>query len=423
MRKFVVRGGFRLNGDVYISGMKNAALPIIFACILNKGKNILRNVPRVSDINLSAEILRALGAEVEWLDEEVLAVDTSGIVSQSAPYEFVSKMRASTYLIGAMLARFGEAMVGMPGGCDFGDRPIDQHVKGFESLGAKISFVDGSLRADASGGLVGSSIYLDTASVGATVNIIIASVFAKGTTVILNAACEPHIADLANFLNRCGANIIGAGTNKIKIHGVGVDELHPAEYTISPDMIEAGTFMVAAATAGGCVNIRNIIPEHLETVTAKLGETGVGVEVFDDYITVTSNNKFRGVTIKTWPYPGFPTDMHPQFSAMLCYAVGMSTINEGIWEGRFRYVSELQKMGATIDVSGNSARIMGGIRLTGAQVGAMDLRAGAALIIAALAAEGTSEITGVEYIERGYCDFDKKLRALGAEVYLVDGGQ
>jgi UDP-N-acetylglucosamine 1-carboxyvinyltransferase len=320
-----------------------------------------------------------------------------------------------------MLARFGEAMVGMPGGCDFGDRPIDQHVKGFESLGARISFVDGNLRADVPMGLVGTSIYLDTASVGATVNIMIASVFAKGTTVIPNAACEPHIADLANFLNKCGANISGAGTNKVKIHGV--SELHATDYTISPDMIEAGTFMVAAATAGGCVNIRNIIPEHLETVTAKLIETGVGVEVFDDYITVTSNNVFRGITIKTWPYPGFPTDMHPQFSAMLCFADGMSMVNEGIWEGRFRYVSELQKMGATIEVFGNSARIMGGIRLTGASVGAMDLRAGAALIIAALAAEGTSEITGVEYIERGYCDLDKKLRAIGAEVYLVDDGK
>ena len=421
MRKFVVRGGFRLNGDVYISGMKNAALPIIFACILNKGKNILRNVPRVSDISLSADILEAIGAKVEWIDDDTLSVDTAGIVSQAAPYEYVSKMRASTYLIGAMLARFGEAMVGMPGGCDFGDRPIDQHVKGFESLGARISFVDGNLRADVPMGLVGNSIYLDTASVGATVNIMIASVFAKGTTVILNAACEPHIADLANFLNKCGANISGAGTNKVKIHGV--SELHATDYTISPDMIEAGTFMVAAATAGGCVNIRNIIPEHLETVTAKLIETGVGVEVFDDYITVTSNNVFRGITIKTWPYPGFPTDMHPQFSAMLCFADGMSMVNEGIWEGRFRYVSELQKMGATIEVFGNSARIMGGIRLNGASVGAMDLRAGAALIIAALAAEGTSEITGVEYIERGYCDLDKKLRAIGAEVYLVDDGK
>ncbi len=421
MKKFVVRGGFRLNGDIYVSGMKNAALPIIFACILNKGKNILHNVPWVSDIMLSADILRALGAKVERTSDDDMIIDTESIVSQCAPYEYVSKMRASTYLIGAMLARFGEAMVGMPGGCDFGDRPIDQHVKGFEGLGAKISFVDGSLRADAGDGLVGGSIYLDAASVGATVNIMIASVFAKGTTVILNAACEPHIADLANFLNRCGADICGAGTNKIKIHGV--SELHPCEYTISPDMIEAGTFMVAAATAGGCVNIRNIIPEHLETVTAKLAETGVGVEVFDDYITVTSNNKFRGVTIKTWPYPGFPTDMHPQFSAMLCYAEGISTISEGIWEGRFRYVSELKKMGAMIDISGNSARIMGGLPLVGATVGAMDLRAGAALVIAALAAKGTSEISGVEYIERGYYELDKKLRGIGAEIYLVDDGQ
>jgi UDP-N-acetylglucosamine 1-carboxyvinyltransferase len=421
MKKFVVRGGFRLNGDIYVSGMKNAALPIIFACILNKGKNILHNVPWVSDIMLSADILRALGAHVERAENDDMIIDTSNIVSQCAPYEYVSKMRASTYLIGAMLARFGEAMVGMPGGCDFGDRPIDQHVKGFEALGAKISFVDGSLRADACDGLVGGSIYLDAASVGATVNIMIASVFAKGTTIILNAACEPHIADLANFLNLCGADICGAGTNKIKIHGV--SELHPCEYTISPDMIEAGTFMVAAATAGGCVNVRNIIPEHLETVTAKLAETGVGVEVFDDYITVTSNNRFRGVTIKTWPYPGFPTDMHPQFSAMLCYAEGISTISEGIWDGRFRYVSELQKMGAMIDVSGNSARIMGGLPLVGATVGGMDLRAGAALVIAALAAKGTSEITGVEYIERGYFELDKKLRGIGAEIYLVDDGE
>ena len=236
--------------------------------------------------------------------------------------------------------------------------------------------------------------------------------------MILNAACEPHIADLANFLNHCGADICGAGTNKIKIHGV--EKLHPCEYTVSPDMIEAGTFMVAAATAGGCVNVRNIIPEHLETVTAKLEETGVGIEVHDDYITVRSDNKFRGVTIKTWPYPGFPTDMHPQFSAMLCFAEGMSTISEGIWNGRFKYVDELCKMGATIDVSGNSARIMGGVRLSGASVGAMDLRAGAALVIAALAADGTSEISGIEYIERGYCDFVEKLRAIGAEIYLVD---
>lgn len=418
MKRFLVRGGFRLNGDIYVSGMKNAALPILFACILNKGKNILHNVPWVSDIKLSLEILKALGAQAERRENGDIVIDSASIISQTAPYEYVSKMRASTYLVGAMLARFGEVMLGMPGGCDFGYRPIDQHVKGFESLGARISFVDGSLRADAGDGLVGASVYIDTASVGATANIMIASVLAKGTTVILNAACEPHIADLANFLNKCGADIRGAGTNKIKIRGV--SELHPCEYTVSPDMIEAGTFMVAAATAGGCVNVRNIVPEHLEAVSAKLIETGVEVEVFDDYVRVTSDNKFRGITIKTWPYPGFPTDMHPQFSAMLCFAEGMSTVSEGIWSGRFRYVSELQKMGASIDVSETSARIMGGLKLKGAQVTASDLRAGAALIIAALAAEGTSEIGGVEFIERGYCDIDKKLRGIGAEIYLKD---
>lgn len=422
MRKFVVRGGFRLSGDVYISGMKNAALPIIFSCILNKGKNILRNVPFVSDIRLASDILTSLGGRVEFLEGDTLVVDTEGITSQPAPYELVSKMRASNYLMGAMLARFGEAMVGFSGGCDFGNRPIDQHVKGFEKLGAVTGDFEGSgLRAFAPDGLVGSSVYLDIPSVGATANIIIASVFAKGTTVILNAACEPHIVDLANFLNKCGANICGAGTNKIKIHGV--SELHPCEYTISPDMIEAGTFMVAAATAGGCVNIRNVVPEHLEMVTAKLLEAGVEVCVYDDYITVTSDKKYKGVSIKTWTYPGFPTDMHPQFSAMMCYANGISTVSEAIWDGRFRYVSELKKMGAEIELSSTSVRIMGGFPLVGASVSAMDLRAGAALVIAALAAEGTSEITGIEYVERGYIDFDKKLRSIGAEVYLVDDGQ
>lgn len=418
MRKLAVRGGYELNGDVEISGMKNAALPILFACILNKGKNILYNVPRVSDIALSIEILEALGASAEFRFDGALVLDTSGVRSQTAPYEYVSKMRGSTYLIGAMLARFGEASVGMPGGCDFGDRPIDQHIKGFAKLGAKVSFVDGSIRADAGDGLVGNSVYLDIASVGATVNIIISAVFAKGVTVIMNAAREPHIVDLANFLNYCGADIRGAGTNTIRIHGV--SELSPCTYSISPDMIEAGTFMVAAATAGGCVNIKNIIPEHLDTITAKLLETGVAVEVLDDSITVSSDRKFRGVTIKTWPYPGFATDMHPQFSAMLCFAEGISTINEVIWDGRFKYVSELRKMGAEIDVSGTSARIMGGMAMNGAAVTATDLRAGAALVIAALAAKGVSEISGLEYIERGYCNIDEKLRALGADVHRIE---
>ena len=418
MKKIIVRGGNELNGDVYISGMKNAALPILFACILNKGKNILYNVPQVSDIALTLDILVSMGASVKHRLDGAIELDTTDIRSQIAPYELVSKMRGSTYLIGAMLARFGEARVGMPGGCDFGERPMDQHVKGFVTLGAKISFVDGSLRADAGDGLKGSSVYLDIASVGATVNIIISAVFAEGVTVVMNAAREPHIVDLANFLNRCGADIRGAGTNTVRIHGV--KELHPCTYSISPDMIEAGTFMVAAATTGGSVNVRDIVPEHLDTITAKLRETGVELDVFDDYITVRSNGSFRGVSIKTWPYPGLATDMHPQFSAMLCYAEGLSTISEVIWNGRFRYVDELRKMGAEIDVTGNVARIMGGVPLYGASVNATDLRAGAALVIAALAAKGTSEIGGVEYIERGYCDIDTKFRALGADISIVD---
>ncbi|MBO5845557.1 MAG: UDP-N-acetylglucosamine 1-carboxyvinyltransferase [Clostridia bacterium] len=418
MKKIIVRGGNELNGDVYISGMKNAALPILFACILNKGKNILYNVPQVSDIALTLDILVSMGASVKHRLDGAIELDTTDIRSQIAPYELVSKMRGSTYLIGAMLARFGEARVGMPGGCDFGERPMDQHVKGFVTLGAKISFVDGSLRADAGDGLKGSSVYLDIASVGATVNIIISAVFAEGVTVVMNAAREPHIVDLANFLNRCGADIRGAGTNTVRIHGV--KELHPCTYSISPDMIEAGTFMVAAATTGGSVNVRDIVPEHLDTITAKLRETGVELDVFDDYITVRSNGSFRGVSIKTWPYPGLATDMHPQFSAMLCYAEGLSTISEVIWNGRFRYVDELRKMGAEIDVTGNVARIMGGVPLCGASVNATDLRAGAALVIAALAAKGTSEIGGVEYIERGYCDIDTKFRALGADISIID---
>ncbi|MBE6530952.1 MAG: UDP-N-acetylglucosamine 1-carboxyvinyltransferase [Ruminococcaceae bacterium] len=417
MKKIIVRGGNPLNGDVYISGMKNAALPIIFACILNRGKNVLYNVPDVSDIDLSLEILESLGAKHRRLADGALELDTEGVRSETAPYEFVSKMRGSTYLIGAMLGRFGEARVGLPGGCDFGDRPIDQHVKGFGALGAKVSFEDGSLRADAGNGLRGNSIYLDIASVGATANMMIAGVLANGLTVVMNAAREPHIVDLANFLNMCGADIRGAGTNTVKIRGVG--GLHPCTYTISPDMIEAGTFMVAAATAGGSVNVRNIIPEHLDTITAKLRETGISVDVFDDYVTVSSDKRFRGVTIKTWPYPGFATDMHPQFSAMLCYASGVSTISDVIFDGRFKYVNELKKMGADISVSGYTASIMGGLPMRGAAMHATDLRAGAALVIAALAAKGVSEISGVEYIERGYSELDKKLRALGVDIEIV----
>ncbi len=418
MKKIRVKGGNILVGDVYISGMKNAALPILFACILNKGRNVIHNLPAVSDISLSLEILEALGARVTNNIDGSVVLDTSDVRSEAAPYEFVSQMRGSTYLIGAMLARFGEARVGMPGGCDFGDRPIDQHIKGFESLGAKISFDEGGLFANAEGGLIGNKVYLDMPSVGATVNIMIASVFAEGTTQIMNAAREPHIVDLANFLNKCGADIRGAGTDTVRIRGV--SELHPCRYSISPDMIEAGTYMVAVATAGGCVNIKNIVPKHLEAISEKLVEMGVDVEVFENSVTVTSSGKFRGVNVKTWTYPGLATDMQPQFGAMFCYAVGMSSVKEFIYDGRFKYINELRKMGANIDLSGTTAIFMGGMPLEGCDVEASDLRAGAALVIAALAAKGTTEIGGVEYIERGYFDIEGKLRALGADISVIE---
>lgn len=420
MKKFLVRGGRKLYGDVHISGMKNAALPIIFASILTKGKNIIYNLPRVSDIELSFEILESLGAKVEYLDDGGIVIDTEAIRSEPAPFELVSKMRGSTYLIGAMLARFNEAKVGFPGGCDFGDRPLDQHFKGFVTLGAKVSYAQsGTVTVDAPDGLSGNSIYLDIASVGATVNLIIGSIFVNGTTVIMNAAREPHIVDLANYLNKCGADIRGAGTDTVRIYGV--RELHPCTYSISPDMIEAGTFMAAVATTGGDVTVRDIIPEHLEAITAKLRETGVSVEVYDNRIRVVSDKVLRGIAnIKTWTYPGFATDMHPQFSAMLCFANGISVMKEIVWDGRFKYVDELRKMGATIHIDGNTAQIMGGGEMHGAEVGATDLRAGAALVIAALAAKGESRIGGVEYINRGYYDLVGKLRAIGADITLIN---
>ncbi len=421
MKKFLIRGGRELYGDVHISGMKNAALPIIFASILTKGRNIIYNLPRVSDIELSFEILESLGAKIESLPDGGVVIDTAPLRDETAPFEFVSKMRGSTYLIGAMLARFGSAKVGFPGGCDFGDRPLDQHVRGFTMLGAKVSSEGGTFIADAGNGLVGATIYLDIASVGATVNIMIASVFAKGTSVIMNAAREPHIVDLANFLNKCGADIRGAGTDTVRIYGV--EELHPCTYSISPDMIEAGTFMALVATTGGEVTVHDVIPEHLEAITAKLRETGVGIQVYDDRIKVISNKVLRSVSnIKTWTYPGFATDMHPQFGAMLCFANGISVVNESVWDGRFKYVNELQKMGATIYVTDNRiANIMGNrAEMHGAAVGATDLRAGAALVIAALAVKGESTISGVEYINRGYYDFVGKLRAIGADITLID---
>ena len=415
MEKLMIRGGKPLYGEVNISGMKNSALPVIFGTIAANDICTISNVPDVSDISLAFDTLRALGAKVRFVNADTVLVDTRGVVMKSPPMEFVGKMRGSTYLIGAMLGRFGEAVVGYPGGCDFGVRPIDQHIKGFEQLGAKVEFDDNAnLHAVAENGLRGTTIYFDVASVGSTINVMLAAIFAKGVTILENAAREPHIVDMASFLNACGADISGAGTGKIRI--CGVKKLHGCQYELAPDMIEAGTYMVAAATAGGQVTVRRVIPKHMEVVTLKLREIGVKVSCTDDAITVFSDRSYRSTAIKTNPYPGFPTDMHPQFSAMLCTSRGISSVSEGIWGNRFKYVDELIKMDADIVVVDNTAHITGVPTLKGANVKASDLRAGAALVIAALGADGVTTISGLEFIDRGYEDLVAKLRLLGADI-------
>ncbi len=410
--KIIIQGGNALRGRVAISGMKNAALPILFASILVQESCTLENIPNVSDITDSLTILEEMGATVERLSPTSVRIETSNLVQGTSPYELVKRMRGSTYLLGAELGRFHKATVGWPGGCDFGNRPLDQHMKGFEALGATVTNDNGFIHLDAPNGLVGKSVYFDVVSVGATVNILLAATLAQGTTVIDNAAREPHIVDLANFLNSCGANITGAGTSTIKVRGV--DALHGCTYAIIPDMIEAGTFMVAAAATGGEVLVESVIPKHVESVSAKLSEMGVEVEEYDDSVLVRSTGELHNINIKTQPYPGFPTDMHPQFAPLLCLSGGISCIQEGVWENRFRYVEELRKMGATAILDSRTATFVGSGKLTGAPVDAMDLRAGAALVIAGLAAEGRTEISGVKYIKRGYVDFVEKLRALGA---------
>ena len=420
MKKIVVRGGKPLYGNVNISGMKNAALPIIFASILVGDRCVVDNLPPVSDVELSLEILERMGATVERLGNNTVAIDTKDFHNGTSPKELVSKLRGSTYLLGAELGRFKEACVGSSGGCDFGSRPIDQHIKGFVALGAKYHEDDTYtiLKAE-HGDLYGaSSIYLDIASVGATINVMLAATLANGKTTIENAAREPHIVDVANFLNMCGARITGAGTSVIKI--TGVTKLHGCDYTILPDMIEAGTYMAAAAAAGGRVGIRGVIPKHVETVTAKLLEMNVDVQMYEDIVTVSRFSQLGCANVKTYFYPGFPTDMHPQFTALLATAKGTSTVTESVWESRFQYVDELLKMGAEITVDGNRATIEGIPFLTAAEVTATDLRAGAALIIAGLTAEGETVITGVEKIERGYDDIVGKLKALGADIELIE---
>ena len=420
MEKYVINGGRPLYGEVTISGAKNAAVAIIPAALLVNGVCRIENIPHISDTDMLLTILSQMGAKINFINNTTIEIDCSNVKYVDAPFELTRRIRASYYLIGAMLGRFGYAKTTMPGGCNFGVRPIEQHIKGISALGADMSVRNGYITATASDGrLHGNKIYLDKVSVGATMNIILAAVLAQGRTIIENAAREPHIVDLANFLNSMGADVRGAGTDTIKINGV--DNLHGGQYSIIPDQIEAGTFMVAAAASGGEVTIKNVIPKHLECITAKLRETGTTVREFEDCVTVKAPSAgLRRINIKTLPYPGFPTDMQPQFSTLLCLAQGTSVITEGIYDNRFKYVSELRKMGAEIQVDGRVSVIEGPQRLTGAEVYACDLRAGAAMTIAGICATGQTIVNDIHYIERGYEDFVGKLNHLGADIRIVD---
>ena len=420
MQKYVIHGGRTLFGEIEISGAKNAAVAIIPAALLVDGVCRIENIPQISDVTVVLEILEELGADVRTINRNTVEIDCHRIRSCRVSDELSRRMRASYYLIGAPLGRFGDAEVSMPGGCDLGVRPIDLHLKSFRALGADVNVHGGFVYAKAPAGrLRGSSIYMDQVSVGATINAILASTLADGYTVIENAAKEPHIVDVANFLNAMGANIMGAGTDVIKIHGV--PSLHSGTYSIIPDQIEAGTYMAAVAAAGGCVTIRNIIPKHMDCITAKLEEMGVEVEEMGDSIKITRSGNLHHINIKTMPYPGFPTDMQPQMAACLCLATdGSSIINEGIWENRFRYVDEFKRMGAQIQVNSNTAVVEGVGQLTGAPLRACDLRAGAAMVIAGLAAEGVTEISCIHFIERGYENLVGKLQGVGAEIRIVN---
>jgi UDP-N-acetylglucosamine 1-carboxyvinyltransferase len=419
LEKYVINGGNPLRGEVEISGAKNAAVAIIPAALMVSGICRLENIPQISDTDMLLTILSHLGARVRTINRSTVEIDSRNVTFQDAPFDLMRKIRASYYLIGAMLGRFGSAKTTMPGGCNFGVRPIDQHIKGMTALGADVDIRNGFVYAvTPDGRLHGSRIYLDKVSVGATMNIMLAAAMAMGRTIIENAAREPHIVDLANFLNSMGADVHGAGTDTIKINGV--EELHGGTYTIIPDQIEAGTYMAAAAATGGEVLVKNVIPKHLECISAKLRETGTIVQENEDSILVRGAANLHKANIKTLPYPGFPTDMQPQMGALLCMAEGTSVITEGIYDNRYKYVNELRKMGADIQVDGRVAIIEGGVKLTGAPVMACDLRAGAAMVIAGLCAEGTTYVEDIHYIERGYEDFVGKLRALGADISIAD---
>lgn len=419
MEKVIIDGGVALEGKITVSGMKNAAVAVLFATLLVDDVCVIENLPNISDVRISLEILKSLGAKVEVLGDNRVSIDCTCVRDEAPPEELAKKMRASYYLLGAYLGRFGHAAIAYPGGCDFGVRPIDQHIKAFKTLGATVDTSRKErIETEAKGGkLCGDQIFFDCITVGGTINAIIASVLAEGNTIIENAAREPHIVDLANFLGFCGASIKGAGTDTVKIRGV--EKLHGCTYSLVPDMIEAGTFMIAAAATGGRLYIDNVIPEHLEAITAKLTEMGVDVEEFDDAVLVSRKSGLKRANIRTKPYPGFPTDMNPQMATLMCMADGESRLVDTIWDNRFRYVEELKRMGADVTVDGNTAFITGGTKFRAARVRAVDLRAGAAMIIAGLAAEGRTEIDDFFYVERGYDNVIEKLRGVGANIRKV----
>ncbi|MGI6095267.1 MAG: UDP-N-acetylglucosamine 1-carboxyvinyltransferase [Lachnospiraceae bacterium] len=416
MEQYIIKGGNPLVGEIEIGGAKNAALAILAAAIMTDETVTVENLPDVRDIHVLLEAIEGIGATVDRLDATTVKINGSTIGGISVEYEYIKKIRASYYLLGALLGKYRKAEVPLPGGCNIGSRPIDQHLKGFRALGASVDIMHGAIVARAEE-LKGSHIFLDMVSVGATINIMMAAALANGNTTIENAAKEPHVVDVANFLNSMGANIKGAGTDVIRVRGV--EKLHSTVYSIIPDQIEAGTYMFAAAATKGDVLVKNVIPKHLEATTAKLEEIGCEVEEFDDAVRVIASKKLRRTHVKTLPYPGYPTDMQPQIAVALALAEGTSIVTESIFENRFKYADELARMGANIKVEGNSAIIDGVDGLTGARVSAPDLRAGAALVIAGLAAEGITIIDDIVYIQRGYERFEEKLRSLGAEIERV----
>ena len=416
MDHFVIVGQNRLSGKVHINGAKNAAVAIIPATLASDGICTIENLPNIEDVANYISALKKLGAKCKMIDNSTLRVDARNIKSALVSPEILKDMRASYYIMGALLGRLGHAQVPLPGGCNFGLRPIDQHIKGFEALGAKVVIEHGTVKVSADR-LVGANIYLDMASVGATINIMLAAVYAKGTTIIENAAKEPHIVDCANFLNMCGANIKGAGTDIIRI--VGTSRMEGCSYAIIPDQIETGTYMIAGAITGGDVTVCNVIPKHMESLTAKLTEMGCDTEHGDDWIRVRSNSQLSAVNLKTMYYPGFPTDLQPQMTTLLARAEGISYVTEAVFPNRFQYVDQLIRLGVKIKIEGRMAVVEGPARLTGSEVIATDLRAGASLVVAALASTGVTKISNIHYIDRGYQDLEQKLSSLGANIKRI----